>query len=132
MKRTCTAILVAALATASGASALAAPIYHVTDLGLGYTAGINSKGQVAGTLASNGTNSIFLWSNGIRTNIGQWAGLSTRALDIGESGQIIGQAPGVSLIYSNGVMMSCFMRNGTMPRSLKGRFCRLPRAGGFV
>ncbi|HKD37048.1 MAG TPA: hypothetical protein VKB78_09615 [Pirellulales bacterium] len=25
--------------------------------------------------------------------------------------------------------LSCFMRNGTMPRSLKGRFCRLPRAG---
>ncbi len=97
MNRPSLLVLAAALAAIT-TRAYAAPIYHVTDLGLGHSRGINNNGQVVGTVFVSLKNQVFLYANGTRTTIGQFNGQDTVANGIGPNGEIFGMA--VSESYS--------------------------------
>jgi len=108
--RTASAVLALALL---GAEARAD--YILTDLGAGYGFGINASGQVVG---QNGAGQAFLYSNGTTTDLGTFGGPYSFALNINNSGQVVGWAdtaglqPGSNLpevnafLYSNGTMVN--------------------------
>ncbi len=105
-------ILATLLLTSAGARGAA--IYHAVDLGVVGARDLNNSGQVVGSYQSSDGNRshAFLWSNGIRTDLGTLGGGSgstSSAYAINDSGQITGtyQIPGGAggaFLYSNGTM----------------------------
>lgn len=73
------------------ARSIAAPVYTITDLGVGAAYGINDKGQVTGLAGTNGFQA-FSYANGVKTVFGSSAfGRSaSRGWGINESGLIVG------------------------------------------
>ena len=67
----CTIILVVAMFLAGARPAAAAPPYSCKDLGssTGATA-LNQAGQVVGNMFTSGSNHAFLWSGGIKHDLG--------------------------------------------------------------
>ncbi len=105
-------ILATLLLTSAGARGAA--IYHAVDLGNVYARDLNNSGQVVGGYESSDGNNghAFLWSNGIRTDLGTMGGGSgstSGAYAINDSGQITGNyqiagGAGGAFLYSNGTM----------------------------
>jgi probable HAF family extracellular repeat protein len=90
--------------------ALAAPLYHLVDLGLFLPGRINSNGQMIGSSFSSGASHAVLYSNGTLTDLGTLGGTASRAAGINARGQIVGDSylngntVDHAFLYSNGVM----------------------------
>ncbi|MHC4743525.1 MAG: DUF3466 family protein [Planctomycetota bacterium] len=89
-----------------------APKYEITDLGFGYAAAINNEGHVVGwhhQTDSGFGNTAFLWNpaKGRRT-IPALEGKQSRAYDINDKGQVVGQFWVGSFMY-NGKKLSAFI-----------------------
>jgi probable HAF family extracellular repeat protein len=117
----------AALALGMAGSAQAAVLYDVIDLGtfggttsFGYA--INNAGQVAGFAAlSSGAQRAFLYSGGVKNNLGTLSGgITSAGYDINNAGQVTGSstingdvfAPR-AFRYSDGVMSNLGTLGGT-------------------
>ncbi len=106
--------LVAALSLVG--SVWGGPLYSVTDLGDGQAYGINASGQVVG---QNGAGQAFLYSSGMMIDLGTLGGSYSFALNIDDSGQVVGWADNAGnttqgFLYSNGTMV------GLSPGSTSG------------
>jgi uncharacterized membrane protein len=74
---------------------------------------INDEGQVVGTLL--GTQSPFLWHNGVTTQLPAPAGGPATGLasDINDWGQIVGAASNVAVLWQNGTAIDLNSRIAT-------------------
>ena len=115
-------LLQAAALTITTATAYAAPVYNLIDLGTlgGYHSAayaINNVGQVAGmAYTADNQAHAFLYSNGVMKDLGTIsAGRGSSAYGINDTGQVVGSSniggippqyagQNYSFIYSNGVM----------------------------
>ena len=102
------------LLSLAASSFCAAQTYSVTDLGTlpgdGYSVAqaINATGQVTGAAGSNNSpnSSVFVYSNGVLTNLGTLGGPSGIGNGINSSGQVAGYSHNGSGIYR------AFLSNG--------------------
>ena len=101
--------------------------YSITDLGVvsGYEYSfadkVNNKGQVTGVITDEEFEKVhgFFYSNGKMTDIGTLDGEFSNALDLNDSGQVVGIAD-----TGNGELRGFFWQNGKMTRigTLGGKF----------
>ena len=84
----------------------------MTDIGIlgdSNAYGINSHGQVVGTMFNTGPYHAFLWSGGVTTDLGTLGGSTSYASAINDNGQVVGTAFTAgdgqhAFLWSNGSM----------------------------
>jgi probable HAF family extracellular repeat protein len=111
---TSSTLRIAFLLSLTVSSLCAAQTYTVTDLGTlpgnGYSVarGINATGQITGAAGSNNSpnSSVFVYSNGVLTNLGTLGGTSGIGNGINASGQVAGYSQNGSGTYR------AFLSNG--------------------
>jgi len=83
-----TAFTLMSLVTSQPVKAQSVPSYSITDLGLGVAYGLNNQGQVVGQSEGD----AFLYSNGVKQDLGTLGGPSSIAYGINDNSQVVGQA----------------------------------------